>query len=207
MQEQIRKCAVNSVLILTSVAVFAAVSDLKRSEQIIRPPEPVAMETAAPEEIITGVCIFGDCPVNLSKHSKTLQEDCKVGTSQNLAETSQPEEAPEPVWFPEEEPEEPIWEATETAYYSPEYFCAMGLIDWCGWTWSWYSELVLPGGGLDIPGRHTSGGYVRDEDGYICLASDVLDYGTVIETPFGSAGRVYDCGVGNDNWIDVYVSW
>ena len=83
----------------------------------------------------------------------------------------------------------------------------MGLIDWGGWTWSWYSEYVLPGAGLNIPGRHSSGGYVRDSDGYICLASDVLDYGTVIATPFGSYGKVYDCGVGHDDWIDVYVSW
>ncbi len=210
MQEQIKKCAVNFVLVLTSVAVFAVVSDLKRSEQIIRPPEPAVIETVAPEEIVTivtGVCTFDDCPVNLSKPSKTLQEDCKVETSQDLAETSQPEEAPEPVWFPEEEPEEPVWEATETAYYSPEYFCEMGLIAWGGWTWSWYSEKVLPGGGLDIPGRHTSGGYVRDINGYICLASDVLEEGTVIETPFGSPGRVYDCGVGNDYTVDVYVGW
>ena len=202
-----KRAALNGALVLFSVAAMAAISETKRAERIIRPPEPAAVATAAPEEIVTGVCTFGDCPMNLSKPSKTLQEDCKVETSQDLAETSQPEEAPAPVWVPEEEPEEPVWEATETAYYSPEYFCEMGLIDWGGWTWSWYSELVLPGGGLDIPGRHTSGGYVRDGDGYICLASDVLDYGTVVATPFGSYGKVYDCGVGNDNWIDVYVSW
>ena len=209
MPEQIKKCAINSVLVLMSVAVFAAVSDLKRSEQIIRPPEPTAMATVAPEKIVIGMCTFGDCPtaVNLTKPYKTLQEDCKVETSQDLAETSQPEEAPESVWFPEEEPEEPVWEATETAYYSPEYFCTMGLIDWGGWTWSWYSERVLPGGGLNIPGRYTAGGYVRDGDGHICLASDVLAHGTVIDTPFGSAGKVYDDGVGNDYTIDVYVGW
>lgn len=190
------------VLSVTLLALEAAAITATTAEKMIRPPEPVTMTTAAPAEIVTGMCTFGDCPTaaNLTKPIKTLQEDCKVTTSQ-------PEEAPEPVWFPEEEPEEPVWEATETAYYSPEYFCNAGLIDWGGWTWSWYSELVLPGGGLDIPGRHTSGGYVRDGDGYICVASDVLDYGAVIETPFGSAGRVYDCGVGNDNWIDVYVSW
>lgn len=203
------------VLSATLLALEAAAIPLRRIDAApVTPPEPDTVPVKAPEEIVTGVCDFGGCPVaaNLTK-PKTLQEDCKVTTSQDLAETSQPEEMPEPVWFPDEEPEEVVWEATRTAevaaeaYYSPEYFCNMGLINWGGWTWSWYSELVLPGGGLDIPGRHTSGGYVMDGDGYICLASDVLDYGTVVATPFGSYGKVYDCGVGNDNWIDVYVSW
>lgn len=92
--------------------------------------------------------------------------------------------------------------------YSPEYFRRMGVIWWGNWRWTWYSERVLPGGGLRIPGRYTDSlGYVRDEDGYICLASDVLSEGTVIDTPFGSSGKVYDCGCGNDYTVDVYVGW
>ena len=97
-----KRAALNGALILLSVTSLAAISETTRAEQIIRPPEPEVMATTAPAEIVTGVCTFGDCPVNLSTPSKTLQEDCKV-------ETSQPEEAPEPVWFPEEEPEEPVW--------------------------------------------------------------------------------------------------
>lgn len=75
-------------------------------------------------------------------------------------------------------------------------------------SYTYYSENVLPGGGLNIPGRHVgSEGYVMDANGYVCLASDNLLYGTVVEIPFGSGiGVVYDCGSGYRN-LDVYVSW
>ena len=90
--------------------------------------------------------------------------------------------------------------------YSPSYFRRAGRISWGGWQWTWYSERILPGYGLRIPGRHTDAdGYVRDANGYLCLASDVLRKGTVIETPFGGYGKVYDCGCGS--LIDVYVGW
>lgn len=92
--------------------------------------------------------------------------------------------------------------------YTPGYFKQAGRIWWGGWSWTYYSERILPGYGLRIPGRHTdSMGYVRDGDGYLCLASDVHRKGTVLETPFGCYGRVYDCGCGNDYTVDVYVSW
>ena len=93
------------------------------------------------------------------------------------------------------------------AKYSPSYFKRAGVIHWNGWRWTWYSERILPGHGLRIPGRHTDAqGYVRDGDGYLCLASDALRRGTVIPTPFGSYGKVYDCGCGTST-IDVYVGW
>lgn len=61
---------------------------------------------------------------------------------------------------------------------------------------------MLPGGGLNIPGRHVSGGFVRDGNGYIVLANDAHK-GTIIETPFGT-GMVYDRGTYGSH-IDVYV--
>lgn len=91
--------------------------------------------------------------------------------------------------------------------YTASYFKKMGMIDWDGWTWTWYSENVLPGGGLDIPGRHVGdNGYIMDENGRICLASSVLDYGTILDTPFGAEGCIYDSGCA-DGIIDTYVSW
>ena len=77
-----------------------------------------------------------------------------------------------------------------------------------GYSYTYYSENVLPGGGLSIPGRHVGDeGYVMDGNGNLCLASDDLPYGTVVSVPFGSGtGVVYDCGSGYGN-LDVYVSW
>lgn len=88
----------------------------------------------------------------------------------------------------------------------PDLYYA-GVINWGGYRWTWYSERVLPGGGLAIPGRHTdAAGYVRDADSYLCLASGELAKGTIVDTPFGSAGKVYDyCGT--PGTLDVYVNW
>lgn len=96
---------------------------------------------------------------------------------------------------------------TPKAIYSSGYFRQMGVIHWGGWRWTWYSQRVLPGNGLNIPGRHVdSNGYVCDKDDRICLASSVLGRHTVIDTPFGKQGKIYDCGCPS-NTIDVYVSW
>lgn len=126
-----------------------------------------------------------------------------ASSAAELEETTEHE--PETEAPPEEEP------ATEdedvVAVYSSSYFRRMGVIRWGGWRWTWYSERVLPGTGLHIPGRHADGnGYIRDGDGYICCASDVLGYGAIVETPFGGYGKIYDCGCDADV-IDVYVNW
>lgn len=71
---------------------------------------------------------------------------------------------------------------------------------------TWYSERVLPGGGLHIPGRHTDeAGLVRDGDGYICVASVDYPKGTVVQTSLG-AGKVYDSGCASGT-IDIYTNW
>lgn len=81
-----------------------------------------------------------------------------------------------------------------------------GRIWYNGHTETYYSQKVLPGGGLAIPGRHiASDGTIRDADGYIVLASDDYPRGTVVETSLGS-GKVYDTGSGSGN-IDLYTDW
>lgn len=79
-----------------------------------------------------------------------------------------------------------------------------GIIRWGGYKYTYYSQRVLPGGGLRIPGRHVnSAGYVSDGSGYIVLAND-RPKGTVLPTPFGYMGKVYDRGT-YGNHIDVYT--
>lgn len=93
------------------------------------------------------------------------------------------------------------------ASYSPNEFQNAGVIDWGDWTWTYYSEQILPGEGLDIPGRWTdSDGYVCDGDGYVCLASTSVDRYSIVETPFGRTGKVYDSGCAY-GVMDVYVNW
>lgn len=93
----------------------------------------------------------------------------------------------------------------DNEYIAPEYFRKMGVIYADGYIYKWYSENVLPGKGLKIPGRHSDGNYVLDEEDYIVLASIDLPKGTVMETPFGW-GKVYDV-CPTSGIVDVYVSW
>lgn len=90
---------------------------------------------------------------------------------------------------------------------TPEEFREAGVIFWGMWKFTWYSENVLPGDGLQIPGRWSDGDFVRDSEGYMCVASNDLEQGTVVTTPFGEA-KVYDwIGDGVTGVIDIYVSW
>lgn len=81
-----------------------------------------------------------------------------------------------------------------------------GVVYFNGHKETWYSQKVLPGGGLKIPGRHVdSRGLVCDGDGYICVASSDYKKGTIVETSLGT-GKVYDSGCAK-NTIDIYVDW
>lgn len=208
---------------LTVVLFIAWVGGLFSAREV-QPPPVEAVATAASSEIVTGICTFGDCPVATTEETTTepviesritvvqisQTTEKKTLPSTEVAEQVSEEETdaePERDVDPSEE-EEPATDDEEyAAVYSASYFRRMGVIRWGGWRWTWYSERVLPGSGLRIPGRHADGnGFIRDCDGYICCASDVLGYGTVIETPFGGYGKIYDCGCDADV-VDVYVSW
>ena len=83
-----------------------------------------------------------------------------------------------------------------------------GAIYFNGHRETYYSEKVLPGNGLNIPGRHVADdGTIRDENGYICVAADpgFLARGTVLITSLGPA-KVYDCGCAYGT-VDIYVNW
>lgn len=96
---------------------------------------------------------------------------------------------------------------TTKVYISPVAFKYQGEIYYGGHRYTWYSEKVLPGGGLNIPGRHVNeDGYVCDEYGYVVVASCDYSQGTILDTPLGLQAKVYDiCPISGT--IDVYVSW
>ena len=88
--------------------------------------------------------------------------------------------------------------------YSLRNLTFHGVIRWNGYKFTYYSQRVLPGRGLRIPGRHVNAdGFVADKDGYIVLANSAPK-GTVIPTPFGYWGKVYDRGT-SGNHFDVYT--
>lgn len=100
-----------------------------------------------------------------------------------------------------------LGEPVTDAVYDPYDLYNQGRLYYGDYQYTWYSENVLPGYGLAIEGRHTDAdGFVCDGEGYICVASSSLNKGTIVDTPFGRQGKVYDSGC---DWgtIDVYVNW
>lgn len=83
-----------------------------------------------------------------------------------------------------------------------------GVVYFNGHKETYYSEKVLPGNGLNIPGRHVAeDGTIRDSEGYIVISSD-LSYaskGSTLMTSLGPA-KVYDTGCAYGT-LDIYVSW
>lgn len=92
--------------------------------------------------------------------------------------------------------------------YKGAYFKRAGVIRWRSKKYTWYSQRVLPGRGLKIPGRHVdSEGFVCDKRGYIVLGSCRANRGKILATPFGKFGKVYDAGYVTSNWYDCYTDW
>lgn len=136
--------------------------------------------------------------------ARAMEVETETETVYSPTEESTVEETAAPA----EDTDEMTSEFTE-AVYTPGELKYHGVLYWNDHKWTWYSEKVLPGGGLDIPGRYTDeDGFVCDEDGYICIAADpsYISYGTVIDTPFGRPGKIYDCGCAYGT-VDVYVGW
>lgn len=80
-----------------------------------------------------------------------------------------------------------------------------GIVNWGGYRFTWYSQNVLPGGGLSIPGRHiNSAGFVCDGSGYI-VAATAFGRGTTGNSPWGT-WKSYDTGV-SGNTVDLYTAW
>ena len=83
-----------------------------------------------------------------------------------------------------------------------------GAIYFNGHKETYYSQNVLPGYSLQIPGRHVAAdGTVRDAQGYITVAANTsyMSKGTILITSLGPA-KVYDSGCAY-GVIDIYTNW
>ena len=126
--------------------------------------------------------------------------------AQNIAEAAEIEA----VKYEEEQEYEQYYPEYIYNYnsYSDNDFKSQGVIYENDTRYTWYSQNVLPGGGLtelNENGRHVEDGFVKDGDGYIAVASSDYEIGTVVETPFGE-GKVYDTGCASGT-IDIYTDF
>ena len=92
--------------------------------------------------------------------------------------------------------------------YSKEEFIHQGMISWNGWNWTYYLLSMFPGStSTPVQGKHVNEDqFVCDGDGYVILASVDLPPYTVVETPFGYMGKVYDTGCPS-GVLDVYTDF
>ena len=89
---------------------------------------------------------------------------------------------------------------------NPPLTKAKGKVKFNGHYETWYSQKVLPGGGLNIPGRHVDAkGLIRDKDGYICVATKLVKMYATIQTSLGMGKRYDTCG--GADIVDIYTNW
>jgi hypothetical protein len=75
-------------------------------------------------------------------------------STEKATETTATEKPSEPLYMPSPKLEPAT---LEDGYVSPAFFKKHGVIYGNGNAFTWYSERVLPGGGLSIPGRCSDG--------------------------------------------------
>lgn len=92
--------------------------------------------------------------------------------------------------------------------YTGGYLRKAGVVWWKDQKFTWYTQRILPGYSLPIPGRHLDcQGFVCDKWDYIVLGSNTANRGKIIATPFGKYGKVYDAGYVGTYWFDCYTNW
>lgn len=92
--------------------------------------------------------------------------------------------------------------------YEPSYLRKAGAVIWKNRKYTYYTERILPGHGMKIPGRHHDKyGFVCDKDDYIVVGSNTANRGKIIATPFGKFGKVYDAGYVGTYLFDCYTNW
>lgn len=200
-------CLVAVLAVISTTVIMATDSEIEQSENLSK-ESTVIVTTQLTTEVTTTKKVEETTEETTEVTTEQVTEKpTEVTTVKPTTTVKQTTTKPVETTKPKETEAQITKSETSEALYSASKFMNMGVIYWNGWRWTWYSERVLPGGGLNIPGRHAdSSGYICDGNDYICLSSSSLSKGTVIATPFGKSGKVYDTGCASDT-IDVYVNW
>lgn len=141
-----------------------------------------------------------------AEEERLAQEAAKKAEEERIAKEKAAQEAAaaQAAQAANEQPQSYSAASSSGATISLSQFMFDGVVYWGGYKFTYYSQSVLPGGGLSIPGRHVNAdGFVSDGDGYIVLAGSAPK-GTVYDTPFGYKGKIYDRGT-YGNHLDVYI--
>lgn len=101
----------------------------------------------------------------------------------------------------------PIYPIETESVYTINDLEYHGAMLWNGYKYTFYSQRVLPGGAMRIPGRHIADGFVVDSEGYITGASDYYPKGTILDSPFGRKIKIRDVFWHNqpEYRVDIYT--
>lgn len=200
-------CLVAVLAVISTTVIMATDSEIEQSENQSKESTVIVTTQLTTEVTTTKKVEETTEEITEVTMEQVTEKPTEVTTVKPTTTVKQTTTKPVETTKPKETEAQTTKSETSEALYSASKFMNMGVIYWNGWRWTWYSERVLPGGGLNIPGRHAdSSGYICDGNDYICLSSSSLSKGTVIATPFGKSGKVYDTGCASDT-IDVYVNW
>ena len=168
-----------------------AEEEKKAAEEAAKKAEEEAKKKAAEE-----------AAAKKAEEEKKAAEEAKNAAEEARRAAEQAKKAEE--FSPEDSTSYAAVQTSTERLYNLSDFMFSGVVYWSGYKFTYYSQSVLPGGGLLIPGRHVNAdGYVSDGDGYIVLAGSA-PMGTVYDTPFGYKGKIYDRGT-YGNHLDVYI--
>lgn len=192
---------------LTSSVASKVVSSAQEKQNVSSKQEKKETNVSSNNEVIEYDVIYYDEAPNETISSKAEEE----ATTSKVESIPAQEKVDTDNDIDKETEVEVAENISSTIAVAPVYSASdlqfSGVIYWGGWRWTWYSQNVLPGPGLVIPGRHVDeNGYVCDSEDNICLAASSLSKGTVVDTPFGKQGKVYDCGCAYGT-LDVYTNF
>ncbi len=191
-----------------AAAAKAAAEEAERRAQEEALAYVMSYETEEPSETESASGSSGTETASASEAETSYSEDTYAEYETSAAEAAPAEE--EKTTEEASAPAEKASAATSSGSYDMP--TGSGILTWSGGVnyfnghmETWYTMREWTGD-LGIPGMYIgSDGIVRDCDGYICVASDDLPKGTVVETSLGT-GKVYDCGPGS-GIIDIYTDW
>lgn len=142
-----------------------------------------------------------------------ITTECVITTTTAPTEEVTEEILEEPIAV-EELTNDEYFEGVKLQYSAPyditdnKLTATKGVVYFNGHKECYYTQTLLPGEGLYLPGRHVAeDGTIRDGDGYICVAANLkfLPRYTKVMTTLGP-GIVYDTGCAYGT-VDIYTDW
>ena len=170
--------------------------------------------TEAGTEEVTTQAPKKETSTTAAPKKEEVTTECVTTATEEIIETTEAViEKPTEETFVEASGEE-YFEGVKLQYSAPynitdnKLTATKGVVKFNGHKECYYTQTLLPGKTLYLPGRHVAeDGTIRDGDGYICVAADLKFFPrySKVMTSLGP-GKVYDTGCAYGT-VDIYTDW